>query len=319
MNTIPTIFNERLISRTILGGKKVSSKIKMNVSVILLNSGGTHLRAQNLENLQNCGFKHIISMEPSSQNYNLEELVNQFPNVKFIIPQEAVTDGDLINIGMSETDAEYVLVLRDTVQISNFAISSNAAQKLIEKNYFCYVPRMTIDKTQTVNVDYIPTIEKGIFRIASTETVEDGRETLYPCGFIGIFNRQKFIQLGGYDYTIESPYWQNIDLALRSWLWGEKTAVTTGITFSFIDSSPVEDTTSNLSQFRFYLKNLAPVFNLDHGELLKSAFFRTMRRSCCGFVETLKQFKDAREWVEKNKYRFKTDAVQLITNWGKEK
>lgn len=319
MNTIPTIFNERLISRTVLGGKKVSAKIKMNVSVILLNSGGTHLRAQNLENLQNCGFKHIISMETNAENYNLEDLVNQFPTVKFIIPQEKVTDGDLINIGMSETDADYVFVLRDTIQISNFVLSSNVAQKLMEKNCFCYVPRMMLDKTQVVDIDFIPTVQKGVFKIASTSTVVDGRETLYPVGFIGLFNRQKFIQLGGYDYTIESPYWQNIDLSLRSWLWGEKTVVATGISLSFLDNSPVEDTTSNLSQFRFYLKNLAPVFNLDHGELLKSSFFRTMRRSCCGFVETVKQFNDAREWVEKNKYRFKTDAAQLITEWGKEK
>lgn len=319
MNIIPTIFNERLISRTVLGGKRNSAKAKMNVSVILLNSGGTHLRAQNLENLQNCGFKNIISMETNSENYNLEDLVNQFPNVKFIIPQEKVTDGDLINIGMSETDADYVLVLRDTVQISTFVLSSNIAAKLIEKNNFCYVPRMTLDKTQTISIDFVPTVENGVFKVASTTTVFDGRDTLYPLGFIGLFNRQKFIQLGGYDYTIESPYWQNLDLSLRAWLWGEKITVASGITISFIGNVPVEDTTSTLSQFRFYLKNLAPVFNLDHGELPKSAIFRTMRRTCCGFVETLKQFKDAQEWVEKNKYRFRKDAAELITSWGSEK
>lgn len=318
MNTIPTIFNERLINCTVLGGKRNPENTKMNVSVILLNNGGTHLRAQNLENLQKCGFKNIISMEKNSENYNLEDLVNKFSMVKFIIPQEEVTDGDLINIGMSETDAEYVFVLRDSVQISNFVLSSNVASKLIEKNCFCYVPRITLDKTMVVDIDYIPFVEKGIFKVTSTSTVLDGRATFYPANFIGLFNRQKFIQLGGYDYTIKSPYWQNLDLALRSWLWGEKTVVTTGITISFSDSTPVEDTTSTLSQFRFYLKNLAPVFNLDHGEISKSVFLRTMRRSGCGLVETIRQFKDAREWVEKNKFRFKTDAAGLITSWGTE-
>ncbi|MBQ0002537.1 MAG: hypothetical protein KBT21_03275 [Treponema sp.] len=319
MNSIPTIFNERLINRTVLGGKRNPEKSRMNVSVLLLNSGGIHLRSQNLENLQKCGFKNIISMEKNSSSYNLEDLANKFPTVKFIIPQEEVTDGDLINIGMSETDADYVFVLRDSVQISNFVLSSNIAQKLIEKNCFCYVPRMTLDKLMVVDVDYIPFVEKGVFKVTSTSTVVDGRQTLYPTAFIGLYNRQKFIQLGGYDYTIKSPYWQNLDLSLRSWLWGEKTIVTTGITLSFIESAPVEDTTSNLSQFRFYLKNLAPVFNLDHGELSKSAFFRTLRRTSCGFVETVRQFKDAREWVEKNKYRFKMDAAGLITSWGTEK
>ena len=315
MNSIPSIFNEREINRTILGGKRNSAEAKMDVSVIPLNSGGSHLRLQNLENLQNCGFEKVISMETNSENYNFEDFINKFPNTKFIIPQEKVTDGDLINIGMAETDSKYVLVLRDTIQISSFILTSNTAQKLIEKDAFCYVPRMAIDE-KSLSVNFMPSVQKGVFKVDSTPTVTDMLTTLYPLDYIGMYNRQKFIQLGGFDYTIESPYWQNLDLAFRAWLWGEKIHVTTGFQISYSGESPVEDTTSNLSQFRFYLKNLAPVFKLDHGELPKSAFLRTLRRSPCGFIETLHQFNDAVSWTQKNQYRFKMDAAALISSWG---
>lgn len=319
MNTIPFIFNTRQINRTVLGGKKNSLQSKMSVSVILLNSGGSHFRIQNIENLQNCGFEQIISMETNSMNYNFEDFVNNFPTVKFIVPREEVTAGDLINIGMEECSSDYVLVLRDTVQISNFVLLPNAAQKLIDKNDFCYVPRIFFDKTQTLPTIFAPFVSNGVLKVESYSDVVDNAPTLYPFDFLGLYNRSKFIQLGGFDYTIKSPYWQNLDLAFRAWLWGERIRMTTSIQFSYLEKYPVEDTTSNISQFRFYLKNLAPVFKLDHGEIPNSSIVHTLLRSSCGIVETFRQFKDAKEWVSKNQYRFKMDAVGLISGWGSEK
>ena len=117
MNTIPTIFNQRSINRTVLGGRQRPAQVKMNVSVILINSQGSHLRLKNLEMLDRCGFEKIISMEPNSDNYNLEDFVNKCPSVKFIVPQEDVTTGDLINIGMEEVKSDYVLVLKDSLAL----------------------------------------------------------------------------------------------------------------------------------------------------------------------------------------------------------
>ena len=319
MNTIPYIFNARQINRTVLGGKRNPLQAKMPVTAILLNSGGSHFRIQNIENLQNCGFEQIISMETNSQNYNFEDFVNKFPTVKFIIPQEEVTDGDLINIGMEECSSQYVLVLRDTLQISNSVLMPNVAQKLIEKNHFCYVPRILFDRTQSFPMVFVPFVNRGILKIESYSNIVDGIPTLYPFDFLGLYNRNKFIQLGGFDYTIKNPYWQNLDFAFRSWLWGEKISVTTTIQLSYLENNPVEDTSGDISQFRFYLKNLAPVFKLDHGEIPNSALFRTLFRAPCGFLETVRQFEDAKKWVLKNQYRFKMDGVALISSWGSEK
>ena len=319
MNTIPTIFNQRSINRTVLGGRQRPAQVKMNVSVILINSQGSHLRLKNLEMLDRCGFEKIISMEPNSDNYNLEDFVNKCPSVKFIVPQEDVTTGDLINIGMEEVKSDYVLVLKDSLALSTLRLSPNAFQRLVERKQYCYVPRIFVDKNQVLPINMIPHVQKGMLKIESVSNMLDNTPTLYPYDFLGLYNRQKFIQLGGFDYTIESPYWQNLDLALRAWLWGENIRITTTFGLSYLENAPVEDATSYLSQFRFYLKNLAPQFKLDHGEIPVSTLFRMIPRSACGLVETINQFKDARRWVEMNQYRFKTDTSNLILNWGSEK
>ena len=113
MNTIPLIFNERQIDRTVLGGSRINANAKMNISVIMLNSSGSQFRIQTIEKLLNCGFKSIVSFEPDSDNFNIEDISHRFPDVKFVIPLEKVSTGDLINMGMSEVDSEYVLVIKD--------------------------------------------------------------------------------------------------------------------------------------------------------------------------------------------------------------
>ena len=64
------------------------------------------------------------------------------------------------------------------------------------------------------------------------------------------------------------------------------------------------------------IKNLAPVFKIDHGYIPPLSFLSFKRRSSCGLSEAFRQFSDARQWIKKNQYRFKTDAARLIQNWG---
>lgn len=316
MNTIPTIFNERQINRTVLGGTQKSVNAKMPVSCILLNSGGNHSRIQNLENLQNCGFEQIVSMETNAENYNFEDFVKNFPSVKFVIPLEDISDGELINVGMQEIESDYVLVLRDTISISNFILKSNVAQKLAEKNVFCYVPRMFVNKNQLIPLNFIPSVKKGVLDIEISSNIYDECPTLFPIDYIGFYNCKKFIQLGGFDYTIKSSYWQNLDMAFRAWLWGEEIKMTTSFYLNYLDEGPQKDETSNLYQYRFFLKNLLPIFKHDHGEIPFTSLFSTIFRSSCGLIESIHQFMDAKKWVSLNQFRFKRDAVDLITNWS---
>ena len=316
MNTIPLIFNQRQINRTVLGGKERMPSVQLDIAVLLLNTEGSHYRIQTLENLSKCGFKSIVSFEPTSENYNLDDLSHRFPFVKFIVPLEPETDGDLINIGMSEVDADYVLVIRDSLSFAPGALTPRIAEKLVAEKPYCVVSRLICPSAPGFPIVFSPSVENSVLDVETESVISDGRPTLYPYDYIGLYNRQTFIQLGGYDYTITAPYWQNLDLSFRAWLWGEKITISTVFTLSCQDEPVPEDNTANLSSSRFYLKNLLPEFADDHGVIPRSSFWVFLRRSGCGFFETLRQFNDARYWVDKNKYRFRRDAAYIVEHWG---
>ena len=119
MNTIPLTFNERLCNCTVLGGKEKILKVKYPISVLLLGRNPGSYKEQSLEVLLNSGFENIITFETTKDNFKLEKYVQKFPQVKFILPSEKVSVGEMINLGMYECKSEYLLVLWDDLVIKN--------------------------------------------------------------------------------------------------------------------------------------------------------------------------------------------------------
>ena len=318
MSFIPSTFDEHQINMMVLGGRVNDSPEALNISVILLNSSASHLKLNVFENLLGCGFRSIISIEHDSTNFSTDDIAKKFPDIKFMLPLEKATDGEIINLAMSEIDADYVLVLRDSLYIPSGVILPNLASRLIAENKYCIVPRLMDKNKNGLYTLFTPGAEKSHFVIDSSSFVTDGKKTIYPKDYIALYNRKKFIQLGGFDYTIQSSYWQNLDLAVRSWLWGEETRLTTMLQFSYIDEPSIDDRTINHDYLRYYLKNEAPKYKNQQGFIKQSAFFKFLFRSSCGYLEAKRQFKAAKDWVEKNKYRFKMDLQTFIKEWSEE-
>lgn len=317
MNTIPSTFDEHQISRTVIGGIENYAEDSLNISVILLNNSGSHFKIPMFENLLKCNFQSIISVEHNPNNFSIDDVSKKFPQIKFIVPQEKSTDGELINIAMSEIKSDYALVIRDSLYIPSGIILTNLASRLTKDGIFCVVPRLMDSHKNAIYCQFLPEIEKNKFVVESSTSVGDGVPTLYPFNNIALYNREKFIQLGGYDYSIQTPYWQSLDLGLRAWLWGEETKLTTMLQFSYLDEIPIEDKTVNLDYLRYYLKNELPKMKLDQGIIKNSAFFKFYRNSSCGFMEARKQFKEAKSWVYKNRFKFKKCLETLIQEWEK--
>jgi len=317
MNIIPLTFNENQINRTVLGGKEKPSENYMDISVVLLNKRGSQFKLSVFEDLLKCNFASVISVEPDKGNYNIEEISRRYPQIKFIIPHENITDGELINIAMAETSSTYVLVLRDTLYIPSGVLLPNLAEKITKNNYVCIAPRLVDIKKGSIPIRKTPSSEKMKFVVGSHTLIQDDMSTLYPFDYVGLYNREKFIDLGGFDYTMKSPYWQLLDFGVRAWLWGEKIKITTALQLSYnIEEPPVENITPNLDSLRFYLKNELPKYKLDHAAIKKSSFGRFFRYSGCGIMEARRQFNDARSWIEINQYKFKMDLQKLIESWN---
>ena len=318
MNTTPSIFNEKQLNCVILGGRHPDQEPLLKVCAILLNSGNRHMRQQNLQNLTACRFEKIISIENDSKNYNLEDFAQEFPHVKFIIPLDAANDGDLVNLAVSEVSSEHFVVLRDTLNITPSILSATLSEKLSSQKVFCIVPRVFSRTGQAIPVLFAPSAKRAKLKIDSSAKVLDGLPTLYPFNFLGYYDTKKFKELGGFDGKIKTPYWQNLDLAFRAWLWGERIQLSTAFTMTFADEIAAADSTPDLSQLRFFLKNMAPVYKNERAEIPFSKFWGYSLHSSCGFIESLRHFKAVRAWVKENRCRYKMDAYKLISEWGRE-
>lgn len=315
MNSIPLIFNEHQIQRVIIGGKTGSVNPKFDISVILLNETGPQFHTVLLENLISCGFKSIISVEPNNENCNIENISKKYPAVKFFVPLEKTTDGELINACVNEIDSKFFLVLRDSLYIPSGFLLENMAENLVSENLFCLVPRLLSKGGESVFMHILPDVYKGHFSMEAVSSVSDMSPTIFPFDYIGLYNREKFISTGGFDYTIESHYWQLADLSLRAWLFGEKIKITTRFFITYKKEVPVLEHSFDLSYLRFYLKNVLPRVKNGCAFISNFSFFTFFRHSSCGFFESLKQFKNAKKWVNSNQYRFSFDLQGFLESW----
>lgn len=318
MNTIPSTFNAQQVRMTILGGMEEASLILMDVSCIVIKRTVNQYRGQVFRNLLACGFKKIISVETFNSAFNTESLSQDFPEVKFVRAHGRMSDGELVNLGMGLVESPYALVLHDDLCVQNFKFSRNLAQKLSEFKVFCVAARLLNTDRQGIPVRFTPKVKNFVFDVESSLAVVDKALTLYPYDLAGFYDVNMFRMLGGFDYTIEASHWQEIDLFFRAWLWGEKIQLSSAFTLEFFDELPVSDHTANISYLQFYLKNLLPDFRRDHGEISLLSFPSFKARSRCGLNEAFLLFSRARDWVNLNRFRFKTDAVSLLENWNKE-
>lgn len=316
MNEIPTRFNEREINLTRLGGMDTEGGMDVSVVMLCSDNAAAH-RVYAFEQLSKCPFRSILSIERDAESFNMEEMSKRFPLVKFIMPLEGVTTGDMINIAMAEVKTSYVLILRDTIKIGQNIMQPHFFERLTAGEHYCVAPRLMDSKSEPLSTQFVPEANHGHFSVEVSSLIRDGMPTLYPFDFIGLYNAEKFRQLGGYDYTIKSPYYQNLDLAMRAWLWGEKTVLSTSLLLSYSEEEPIADTTTDTTYLHFVLKNLLPKYR-DGGYISASSFFRFLTHSSLPLFEAKKVFDDGRRWVEVNKARFHTDLQHLIEGWGEE-
>ncbi|MGP1594873.1 MAG: hypothetical protein ACTTH8_06475 [Treponema sp.] len=316
MNTIPITFNERKISHTIIGGTRFTGRTaEESFCVIVLNRGRKYYRTVFFEELTAAGFSSIISIELNNQIAGIESLSNKYPFIKFLFPRESLTIGEMINIGLAETSAPYVLVLWSDVHIPKGSFTSGLLEKIKEADLLCAAPVLSNIRGESLLNQIVPSLHGNSFSTEQLACIKDKTATIYPYDFIGVYNRSKCIQIGGFDYAMHNPYWQNLDYGFRAHLWGESVRIFTSFRVQYETESAAEDVSIDASYRRFYLKNLAQEMDDEGAYIPYRLFIPYMRKSGLNPFAAWKYFSAARRWTEANKYRFKTTARQLTAHW----
>ncbi|MCL2719862.1 MAG: hypothetical protein FWD47_00795 [Treponema sp.] len=333
MNTIPTIFNEKISPYTAVGSKERNAS--SGISAIILNRPG-HSQRSLFQELEKTGFDNIISIESCAPHYDIEELSGRFPFIRFILPEKEINLGQQINLAASEIESPLFFVLRSDMKI----IAGGTAKRMIERlsidndeiddislqknekktglKRLCTVPVIMNSNYEILPTLIAPMTYRKKIKTAFCEPNNEDDLSLYPFDGIGIYDRQRFINTGGFDITIKNTHWQLMDFGFRSHLWGEEIALNLHFKLSCDGETNSESYTIENCYRRFYLKNLAPVFRNDYAHLPLYRFPAFFNKSGESFFSAWKEFKESRNWVTKNKYRWRGGAHDVISRWNTE-
>jgi hypothetical protein len=257
----------------------------------------------------------------------VEELTGRFPFVKFIFLKETLNVGEQINLAVSELASPLFFVLWDDLKILNGEAArmaerifctpeelSKGANSGVGKR-LCTIPVIQNAQFQILPTLITPDINRQTVRNLFLAPAKEGTASLYPFDGVGVYDRDRFVKLGGFDCGISSTYWQLMDFGFRAHLWGETIQSTRLIRLSYNGELSPQDSTVDEDYRRFYLKNIGPVFNGDAASIPLRRFLKYLFHSGEDPFHAWEDFSQGRRWVAKNKYRFRRDVRSLTDLW----
>lgn len=314
MNTTHLISNE--IPYTIVRDKNYSRiQSSPHVTILLLNRGGKFYKDELFKDLKNYKFAEIIYIEGPDISYEIEPLLKKYPEVKFLLLKDKISVGEKINLGISESGSAFTFVLWSNMRIVHSSFTKDVMEDIGKKSHLCIVPFIENSKQEPVPTIQVPGYMKSNVKVIPWNAVKDSCKSLFPFDYCGIYHKEHFEKIGGFDPEITNPYWQKIDFGFRSFLWGEEIQLSKQIHIRYSGDVPSEDVTPDESYKRFYLKNIYTKYKKGKGYIPFYKFFHYLFHSNSGPFTSWKEFLSVRRWVENNNSRFKINAQNLITGW----
>jgi hypothetical protein len=313
MNTIPTTFNGGLYSYTAIGGGE--RRGDSGVSAVILNRGERVSRFSLFEELAKASFDRVISIEGPKKRFDTDALFASFPFARFILLKENLSAGEEINLAVSELSGGLFFVLWNDLKI----LRGGTAGRMVKINSahprLCTVPVIQDCRFETIPTLTSPALIQGKAGAFPFAPRADGEETIFPFDGAGMYDRERFIRLGGFDGTIKNFHWQLMDFGFRARLWGEAIAATLQVKLSYEGNAPQSDSTLNGDYRRFYLKNLAPVFRGEYANLPLRRFPGFLKCSRLDLYSAWEEFAEARRWIAETGRHFCCDSRAVLDSW----
>jgi len=289
-----------------------------SITLIVLGRGGKFQRTEMFDRLSKVGWAEILSVENPNPSYDLEQLTTRYSRLRCMVAQTTRGNpGELINAAMRECRTPLALLLWSTMTV--LPLTPRILTDLItQKLAVVTVPIIRNQRGEVLPSVSIPTeYNQGLKTLYVTPSAENNR-SLFPFDYSGLYRKDLFLSMLGYDEKIVSPYWQKFEFGVRAYLWGMQIPVHQGLRTTISEYPEPEDTSTDNNYLRCYLKTLGVDFKQDHGVLDRSAFFDVYRKSGMGIFSSLKLFLEVRRWVHVHSFRYLKDFHQIVELWGEE-
>lgn len=189
------------------------------ISVIIPNYNGQDLLKKNLPTvLKNCPNCEIIVVDDGSSDDSVEFLKKHFKNIEVVEGKKNQGFAETINLGIQKAKGDYLLLLNTDVSPRPGFLQKalDHFEKNKENKIFAVgLCDISHENGKTVKRGRgMAKFEKG-FLFHSAAPIRSG-ETFWVSGGSGLFDRRKFLELGGFDPVFAPFYWEDIDLSYRA-------------------------------------------------------------------------------------------------------
>lgn len=300
---------------TVVGGPRWDRirKYPFRLTVLVMARGDRLFRSELLRDLASRDIGEVIWVEGAVPSSDVDSLSRDFPDVRFLLVKAPCTIGERINIAVAEARAPLVLCLWSDTRVSAFPLA--VLESLAKSAAACALPVLRNAQGEPIPSWQSPAGRIRRFAPRFRTPSEEGENCLFPFDYCGLYAREKFSQLGGFDPRISNPYWQKLDFGLRCWLWGERIVGTKRMTVVYTGAPPSDDTTPDEGYKTFFLKSLAVRIRKEMGVLPWWGLVEYMMRSDTGPLYAIKEFRAARSWVRTHKFRFRREPREIVERW----
>ena len=318
MSTTPSMPERTGLSYAVVGGARLDriQSAPLRASLLLLNRGPRFARPEALREAEALDVGEVISVERSS--VEVDTLSREHPEVKFLLPHEAASVGELINIGVAEARGRLVIVLWSDMRVDSPAALAGRLDAAESSGALCVAPVLSGPDGSVLPVLALPRLLGGRLSVLRSPAVAEQTSTLYPIDYCGIYRKDRFLGIGGFEGPVSSAYWQKLEFGLRCHLWGESLVVRRDLRLAYCSDLAPEDTTPDPAYRRFYLRTVAVRVRNDGGYLPIARFLPYFLRAGTGLASALAEFGEARRWVDSRRKLFRRDLRGLVERWGKE-
>lgn len=316
MSTTPTTPERPAFSYTVVGGARPDRILNapFRATLLLLNRGPRFDRGAALRDAESLDIGEVISVERPS--IDVDNLSREHPNVRFLLVQDVPSIGELIDIGVSESRSRLVVVLWSDMRIESPAALARGLEAAERSGAVCVAPELVGPDGGTVPSVSSPAFTAGRLAVGHAVAAADQSPTLYPFDYCGIYRKDRFLSIGGFDAGVASPHWQKLQFGLLAHLWGESILVRRELRMAYRSEMTPEDTTPDPAYRRFYLRTVAVRLQREGAYLPVSRFLPFVFRSGARLGTALAEFRDARRWVGAHRQQFRHDLRGLLELWG---
>ena len=195
--------------------------MKPDVTLIITNWNGSDLLRECLPTVLEAArfdrshLYEVMVIDDCSTDNSLKILAKEFPEIRAEKTPENLGFQEANNYAVSLAESKIVMPMNNDIKLEPKALHY-LTQHFDNKDTFAVSGKIfAFDQTTFLYGNRGGYFQKGHFHLYE-KPPEDNSQTLFACGGAFMVNRQKYLDLGGFDSMYHPLYYEEIDLSYRA-------------------------------------------------------------------------------------------------------